>query len=234
VLIDEVLWFRANIAFGRLLEYLGRLRQASDYLRWAGTIKRNILRKFWPSVRDARDLNYTFAETQLALGDTSYLLAQITPFDHDWRCDVYGNVAAFLFNVLDHDRAMVAFRFMWGAGVNDPYPCANLYPVVQAGDPGWRTYYTVNLLNLPHHYHNGGIWPFIGAMWVRFLVRLGLRDVAIEQLIKLAQLNRQGIQSEWEFNEWAHGQTGKPMGKRYQAWSCSEFIAACHELELGE
>ena len=59
-----------------------------------------------------------------------------------------------------------------------PYPVANLYPPVQAGAPDWRAYYTVNLLNLPAHYHNGGIWPFIGGMWVRFIHRLGLRDVA--------------------------------------------------------
>jgi hypothetical protein len=37
---------------------------------------------------------------------------------------------------------------------------------------------------------------------------------------------------EWEFSEWAHGQTGKPMGKAFQAWSCSEFIHACHDLKI--
>ena len=63
---------------------------------------------------------------------------------------------------------MMTFRFLWGVGVNDPGPVKNLYPPVQAGDPEWREYYTVNLLNLPNHYHNGGIWPFIGGMWVRY------------------------------------------------------------------
>jgi len=75
---------------------------------------------------------------------------------------------------------------MWGVGVNQPWPVANLYPVVQAGDPDWRAYYTVNLLNLPHHYHNGGIWPFIGGMWVRFIHRLGFHEVACRELLRLA------------------------------------------------
>ncbi len=44
---------------------------------------------------------------------------------------------------------------MWGVAVNEPYPVVNLYPPVQAGDPDWRSYYTVNLLNLPGHYHDG-------------------------------------------------------------------------------
>jgi glycogen debranching enzyme len=122
--------------------------------------------------------------------------------------------------VLDVERARTAFKFMWGVGVNEPYPVVNLYPPVQSGDPDWRSYYTVNLLNLPGHYHNGGIWPFIGGMWVRFIHRLGLYDVACrEMLLKLAQLNRLGKNQEWEFNEWFHSRTGRPMGKCFQAWS---------------
>lgn len=121
------------------------------------------------------------------------------------------NVLAFLYNVMDVEKAKTAFRFMWGVGVNDPYPVSNLYPIVNAGDPDWRSYYTVNLLNLPNHYHNGGLWPYLGAMWVRFILRIGLREVAFGELLKLARLNRQGVAREWEFNEWAHGVTGRPM-----------------------
>lgn len=232
VLYDEVLWYRANVCFARLVERLGRLQQAADYLRWSSTIKSALLHKFWPSSRGSVHGNYSFADKQTSLGDTNYLIAQVTPFDFDWRCDVYGNILALLFNVMDIDSAKIAFRYMWGTGVNEPFPVANLYPVVQAGDPTWRQYYVVNLLNLPHHYHNGGLWPFIGAQWVRFIHRLGLRDVALGELLKLARLNQTGIRFEWEFNEWAHGKTGKPMGKAFQAWSCSEFIQACHDLRI--
>ena len=232
VLYDEILWFRANICFGRLLEMLGEWHRAGDYIRWASSIKAAILHKFWPSTQKGEICNYSFAEKQFSLGDTNYLIAQVTPFDFDWRCDVYGNILASLHNVLDMERAKISFRFMWGVGVNDPFPVSNLYPVVQAGDPGWRNYYVVNLLNLPHHYHNGGIWPFIGAQWVRFVNQIGLREVALNELLKLAKLNHTGIHNEWEFNEWAHGQTGKPMGKAYQAWSCSEFLHACHDLKV--
>jgi len=231
VLYDEILWFRANVCFGRLLEMLGEWRRAGDYIRWSSSIKAAILHKFWPSTTPTNRDQYSFADKQMSLGDTNFLIAQVTPFDFDWRCDVYGNILAVLHNVLDIDRAKIAFRFMWGVGVNEPFPVANLYPVVQSGDPVWRQYYVVNLLNLPHHYHNGGIWPFVGAQWVRFINRLGLRDVALGELVRLARLNHAGIQHEWEFNEWAHGATGKPMGKAFQAWSCSEFIHACLDLK---
>jgi len=234
VLYDEVLWFRTNVCYGRILELMGQLDRAADYLRWSQKIRSRILDVFWPTTTpdaSAPASRNRFADRQSGVGDAQYLLAEITPFAFNWRCDTYGNILAFLMNVLDVDRARTAFRFMWGVGVNQPWPVANLYPVVQAGDPDWRAYYTVNLLNLPHHYHNGGIWPFIGGLWVRFIHRLGFHEVACRELVRLAELNKLGRDQEWEFNEWAHGQTGRPMGKAFQSWSAASFLRACHELE---
>jgi sucrose-6F-phosphate phosphohydrolase len=232
ILYDEVLWYRANVCFGRLLEMLGNYEKAGDYLRWSQVIKREILLNFWPTTKNKLYHSTTFAEQQYSLGDARYLIAQVTPFDFSWRCDVYGNVLAYLYDVIDKEKATSAFRFMWGSGVNDPYPVENVYPAVNAGDPDWRPYYTVNLLNLPHHYHNGGIWPFIGGGWVSFINKLGVRELALKELFNLAKLNRLGSFNEWEFNEWAHGKTGRPMGKAFQAWSASEYILACHELKI--
>lgn len=229
VLVDEVLWYYANFCFARLAELVGDFEKASECLRWTQLIKEAILDKFWPS-QSGKSPERSFADHQYSLGDTSYLLAEITPFSFDWRCDVYGNILACMFNVLDMERAQRAFRFMWGVGVNEPWPVVNLYPPVHAGDPSWRSYYTVNLLNLPHHYHNGGIWPYIGGEWVRFISRLGLRDIAHKELFRLAEINRQGIHHDWEFNEWYHGITGRPMGKAFQAWSAAGFIGAYDAL----
>lgn len=232
VLYDEILWYRANVCFGRLLEEIGERDDAGAYLRWSHVIKKAIISNFWPSTQTDRASPFAFADQQFSLGDASYLIAQVTPFDFSWRCDVYGNVLAYLFDVLDTEKAQSAFRFMWGVGVNEPYPVANVYPVVSPGDPDWRPYYAVNLLNLPNHYHNGGIWPFVGSAWVRFVHKLGLASVARKELYKLAKLNHLGINQEWEFNEWAHGQTGRPMGKIYQAWSAAEYISTCHYLKI--
>ncbi len=232
VLYDEVLWYRANVCHGLMQEMLGNIEAASEYLHHAQHVRAKILQRFWPTTHADADTPVTFADRQYSIGDASYLLAEITPFEFSWRCDVLGNIMAFLWSVLDIDRARVAFRFMWGVGVNSPYPVANLYPAVQAGDPDWRSYYTVNMLNLPHHYHNGGLWPFVGGMWVRFIHRLGLTGVAERELFNLARVNHLGKFEEWEFSEWAHGITGRPMGKRFQAWSAASYIHACHELEI--
>jgi len=136
VLYDEVLWFRANVCFGRLLEFLGEPTRAAAYLHWSQHIRTRVLETFWPTTTAKSELRPNqFAERQSSLGDTQYLIAEVTPFSFNWRCDTFGNILAFLMNLLDVDRARQAFQFMWGVGVNQPWPVANLYPVVQAGDP---------------------------------------------------------------------------------------------------
>jgi glycogen debranching enzyme len=231
VLYDEVLWYRSLDCYARLLKNLGRHEQGEEYRKHSLFVRKKFLRTFWPTTRREDDgTPHNFTDTQYALGDARYLVAQVSPFSYSWRCDVCGNLLAFLTGLLDADRAMMTFRFLWGSGVNDPGPVKNLYPPVQAGDPEWRSYYTVNLLNLPNHYHNGGIWPFVGSMWVRFVHRLGFKDIAQRELVKLAKTCQLGMTFPWEFNEWHHGVTGRPMGKAYQAWSAAGYIRACHDL----
>lgn len=232
VLYDEILWYRANVCFGRLLELLGDYTKAGEYIRWSQVIKKEILQNFWPSTQQKLFQSVSFAHQQYSLGDTAYLIAQVTPFDFSWRCDIIGNVLAYLYGVVDWEKAHRTFQFMLGVGVNEPFPVSNVYPVVNPGDPDWRSYYTVNLLNLPNHYHNGGIWPFVGGFWVKYIDKLGLKEMALSELYKLALLNKEGVNVEWEFTEWAHGKTGKPMGKKYQAWSAAQYISACHQLKI--
>lgn len=232
VLYDEVLWYRTLVCYGNILEQCGKAEKANDYRSWATHVRQVILQSFWPSTSHQGEGTTRFTSAQLSLGDARYLLAQLTPFGFSWRCDVLGNLLAYLNNLVSRDQAMQTFRFLWGVGVNDPGPVRNLYPPVQAGDPEWRDYFTVNLLNLPNHYHNGGIWPFIGGLWVRYVHRLGMTNLARREMVKLAQLCSHGVSQEWEFNEWHHGVTGRPMGKAFQAWSAASFIQAAHDLHL--
>jgi glycogen debranching enzyme len=233
VLYDEVLWYRCLVSYGHILRSFGEDLHAAEYEAWATKVKTLINKNFWPSTDSELRQRAHFSEAQSALGDARYLVAQLSPFDFSWRCDVLGNLLAFLqYGIVSYKQAMMTFRFLWGVGVNDPGPVRNLYPAVHAGDPEWRDYFTVNLLNLPNHYHNGGIWPFIGGLWVRYIHRLGLKPLARREMVKLAHLCRQGVEKEWEFNEWHHGVTGRPMGKAYQAWSAASFIQACHDLHL--
>lgn len=151
----------------------------------------------------------------------------------DW-CDSLGNLLAVLTGVADFHRAEHIMRYLRQVGMTEPYPTKAIYPPIYPGEPNWRDYYRSRNLNLPHQYHNGGIWPMIGGFHVAALVRHGWQNEAEQLLVALAEANRQGVTTDWEFNEWLHGSSGHPMGFAQQAWSASMYLYAHHAVETGQ
>lgn len=150
----------------------------------------------------------------------------------DW-CDSLGNCLAILTGVADGHHTEHILRFMKQVGMAEPYPTKAIYPPIFPGEPNWRDYYRSRNLNLPHQYHNGGIWPMIGGFHVAALVRHKWMNDAQQMLVSLAHANREGLGGDWEFNEWLHGERGHPMGFGQQAWSAAMFLYADHAVESG-
>lgn len=151
----------------------------------------------------------------------------------DWF-DSLGNMLAILFGVADDEQAKLILDFAGQVGISQPYPIKAVYPPIYPGEQDWRDYFKIGNLNLPHHYHNGGIWPFIGGFYVAALVKAGRMDEAQRVLLELARANQKGKRYEWEFNEWMHGVTGNPMGKEKQAWSAAMYIFGYHTVKNGK
>ncbi len=139
--------------------------------------------------------------------------------------DSLGNLLAILGGVADAAQTEAIFGLISRHAL-DAAPIRSLTPVVRPGDPDWRDYY--GELNVPHAYHNGGIWPFIGGFYVAALVHAGRLSEAAAALLRLAELNQAG-----KFNEWHHGQTGDPMGVEDQAWSAGMFLFARESVKRG-
>lgn len=150
----------------------------------------------------------------------------------DW-CDSLGNLLAVLTGVADGHRTEHILRYMRQVGMAEPYPTKAIYPPIFPGEPNWRDYYRSRNLNLPHQYHNGGIWPMIGGFHVAALMHHGWRPEAERLLVSLALANREGMAGEWEFNEWLHGERGHPMGFIRQAWSAAMFLYARRAVGTG-
>jgi glycogen debranching enzyme len=140
--------------------------------------------------------------------------------------DSLGNLLAILSGIADQRRTDVILDFIERHSL-DTWPLRSLTPVVRPGDADWRDYY--GTLNLPHHYHNGGVWPFIGGFYVAALLKAGRHTVAESALRNLATLNQQG-----EFNEWHHGESGAAMGVRDQAWSAGMYLFAFKSVCTGQ
>ena len=150
----------------------------------------------------------------------------------DW-CDSLGNLLAILTGVADFHRTEHILRYMRQTGMAEPYPTKAIYPPIYPGESHWRDYYRSRNLNLPHQYHNGGIWPMIGGFHVAALVRHGWQAEAERMLVSLAEANRQGINQDWEFTEWMHGERGHPMGFSQQAWSAAMYLYADNAVQTG-
>ena len=143
----------------------------------------------------------------------------------DW-CDVLGNTLAIIAGVADPQRSALILNYFDEVGVSEPFPAKAIHPAILPGHKDWREYYRNGYRSLPDQYHNGGIWPFIGGFLVGALVEAGRLPEATRQLERLAVVLELGHDRPWEFNEWHHGVTGRPMGAPLQAWSAALFLFA--------
>ncbi|MCX7918075.1 MAG: glycogen debranching protein [bacterium] len=241
VLYVNVLYYRSLMVAAELMKVLKK-KPNKNYRKLADEVKYKLNLLFWidrsvDRFEEVKKLScqrfYVYEKLATELFRRPYYLPYISFREYADRCDTLGNCLAILFNIADKEQAVQILDYFSQVGVNLPYPVKAVYPSVVPGSQDWREYYRNNNLNLPNQYHNGGIWPFIGGFYIAALVKAGRKEQAATQLAKLAELNKKGIRSEWEFTEWAHGITGEPMGARWQAWSAGMYLYAFHHVKSG-
>jgi hypothetical protein len=212
VLGDSALSQRAEAVSRRINDWM--------WYKGDGDMLRHISHTFSTESRQDRDSlgRKRFIPPKLRLRDEQHYLPWLGFRAVGEWFDTLGNLMAILAGVANTDQTTTILAFIRRHNL-DRWPCASLGPPVRPGDPDWRDYY--GLLNVPGHYHNGGVWPFIGGFYVAALVKAARPDEANDALNSLAELNLRG-----EFNEWHHGETGEPMGVRDQAWSAGMLLFA--------
>ena len=234
VLYDNVLWYaalRAMAAMGRVAD-----TDSERYAAMADDVRHKIRLVLWvgpenekewgPDCPGHAEWKHTLSQVDPVLVKRPFFLPYVAFRDYGDYCDVFGNLLAILLDVANPAQEKRILDYLYQVGVAEPYPVRVLHPVIHPGNKDWREYYRNNNLNLPDQYHNGGIWPFVGGFYVAMLVKAGRLDEAQRQLVRLAQVNQQGVEEEWEFNEWCHGITGRPMGYPHQAWSAGMYVYA--------
>lgn len=242
VLYDNVLYYGVWNAMGAMATLLDL--PAEEYAGRAADVRRKLNRLLWVGpeepldlawiARERREWLYTRQRIETELVQRPFYLPYVAFRDYADRFDTLGNLLAILLGVADEQRAAKILDYIEMCGLDTPWPVRALYPPVEPGDPDWREYYRVRNLNLPHQYHNGGAWPFIGGLYVAALVKAGRHQDAARQLAALTAMNRQGRTREWGFNEWFHGVSGRPMGFDGQSWSAAMYLYAADAVERGE
>lgn len=242
ILYDNALWYAALRAMAEMTQTLG-VENGPDYGAMAKDVRHKIRIVLWvgpeseqewgPSCPGHTEWKHTLSQVDPVLVKRPFFLPYVAFRDFGDHCDVFGNVLTILFGIANPAQERRILDYLHQVGIAEPYPVRVLHPVIHPGDKDWREYYRNNNLNLPDQYHNGGIWPFVGGFYVAALVKAGRHEYARRMLEKLAAVNRQGIEEEWEFNEWCHGRTGLPMGYPHQAWSAGMYAFAHFCVQRG-
>lgn len=142
--------------------------------------------------------------------------------------DVYGNILALFFNLADKNRKSKILKFLIEQEIDIPRTARVVLNPIKENSKDWREYMKMHNQNYPFQYHNGGAWPYVGGFWAILLEQSGKKKIAKESLIKLAETNKI---NNWQFNEWFHGKTGKPMGMAGQSWNAAMYVFAFQHLK---
>lgn len=147
--------------------------------------------------------------------------------EHEEWFDSLGNLLAIVTGLATSKIARGILQIIEEKKINKPYACKNIWPPIKKGDPEWKSYFDKCDARTPYHYSNAGCWSFIGGFYVAALVKVKDYAKAEKELVRLAKANMQK-RNGYEFCEWLHGQTGKPIGNSepYQAWSAGMYLYA--------
>ncbi len=191
-------------------------------------------RTFFPFFSNGRDNGgdrfYTIDRIRKEVRPTSYYLSFVSYLSWGEEIDLYGNALSILFDLPEGALRRKIVGFLEGAGRNGSLTLPVTLNPIRKGSRHWREYMERHNLNAPHQYHNGGVWPYAGCFWAMTLAKEKKRAPAIRELRNIAALN---AANDWQFNEWFHGTTGRPMGMPGQSWNAAMFLLAYHSLRDG-
>ncbi len=113
----------------------------------------------------------------------------------DDRFASLANILAILSNIANTEKRERILQYIEKERINKPYPLKSLHPVINVPGLGWNPGLDIfkkrSQRSIPHHYHNGGIWPFIGGLYVAVL-SINDKVEAYRELVKLTEANRRG------------------------------------------
>jgi glycogen debranching enzyme len=223
VLYTNALWYRVK-----------ELYRLSDAERTRQEFNRTFF-PFSPNGRGKRngagaDRFYTIDKIRKEVRPTPYYLSYVSYLSWGGDVDLYGNVLALLFRLPGSGLRRTILAFLQGARRNGSGTIPVILNPIRKGTKHWRGYMDRHNLNAPHQYHNGGVWPYVGCFWAILLAQDGQTAPALGELRNIAALNRV---NDWQFNEWFHGKTGRPMGMAGQSWNAAMYLLAYHTLRYG-
>lgn len=164
---------------------------------------------------------------RLATDDRRHYLALVSFGHFVDRCDVLAHSLGVASGLITDERAAVVLDYL--DRCVEPYPSrtwARPFLPDEPGtlldsdadalqDPRWR--------NPPGSYHNGAVWPYVGAAHAVAAAKEGRTDRAGELLAGVAEAN---ALNDWSFPEWIQVPSGDPRGAPDQTWNAGAYLWA--------
>lgn len=158
---------------------------------------------------------------------TKYYLSFVNYLFWGEDIDVYGNALTVIFDLPKKSLQKTIVEYLQNHKREKELPMPALFNPIEKDSPNWRKYMESHNQNMPYQYHNGGIWPYISCFWVIALAKSNNKQIAWQELEKIAIANKR---SDWRFSEWIHAKTGKLYGMRGQSWNAGMFVLAYEYL----
>jgi glycogen debranching enzyme len=182
----------------------------------------------------------SLAAYQNAATERRFYISHVTYGTFADTCDVLGNSLAIITNLANTQQALLIMEYLKDKEITHPYPAKCIPEPITPQTNYWNMlkshaekFQDAEWRNPPHCYHNAGIWPFVGAFYIIATLQCNQNKLARQELAKLAQANKCGIQDEWEFREWLNSRTGEPGGAAYQTWNAATYVMAYQAVRQG-
>ena len=151
------------------------------------------------------------------------------------RCDVLAHCLAIASGLVSGDRAASILDYLDERMCDEPFPSKTWPDPFSAADPDSLLDATADALqapqwrNAPGSYHNGAVWPYVGAVHACAAAVAGRGDRASALLEGVAEAN---ALDDWGFREWIRVPDGAPSGSRNQTWNAGALLWA-HSVMAG-
>jgi glycogen debranching enzyme len=254
VMYVNALYYWAALAINELGQELGDITAAAD----ANAIKPKFNLLFWPTLSSnyadllqhvgyPSDAQVSFphpcsvAAYKEAAKKRRFYLSHVAYGKFVDICDVLGNSLAILLNLADQHQKSAIIGYFAEKKISHPYPSKCLAEPITEQNDFWgmlksnvERFQSTPWRNPPFCYHNAGIWPFVGAFYTLAISKCSETDLASTELSRLAQANKLGTQSDWEFPEWLNSSTAAPSGAKYQSWNAGTYIMTYQAITSGK
>lgn len=212
------------------LEGAGAYYRRDDWREKAAAIRQLVARNYWNGAAKPAQLYAPNLVHQLREAPERFWLMGFNPARVYGQFDLAANALALLLGVgtggqqarlLDYLREELDARL---------FLLPAFAPAIEAEDFLMRELehnYAYTFRNLPHEFHNGGLWPVWNGLLAAALRQGGEAALADRLTGYLHEANRFNPGGEpWGFYENFHGVTRAPIGVPYCTWSAAGAILA--------